>query len=98
MEDKKLELRIASLPNADKPMHQFYGIMAEMEPDFIFKRTKEALTSAKAIGSKLGGARLNQKAKHYAVKKDADDRVKTVEPVIMPCVIVGTLWNRLQST
>ena len=31
MEDKKLGLRVASLPNADKPMLQFYGIMAEME-------------------------------------------------------------------
>ncbi|MDA9369936.1 hypothetical protein N9R39_03880 [Amylibacter sp.] len=27
MEDKKLELRVASLPNPDKPMLQFYGIM-----------------------------------------------------------------------
>ena len=50
MEDKKLELRVASLPNTDKPMHQFYGIMAEMKHDFISKRTKEALASAKARG------------------------------------------------
>ena len=50
MEDKKLELRVASLPNTDKPMHQFYGIMAEMKRDFISKRTKEALASAKARG------------------------------------------------
>ncbi|MDB4130078.1 recombinase family protein [Amylibacter sp.] len=61
MENKKLELRVASLPNADKPMLQFFGIMAEMECDFISKRTKEALASAKARGVKLGGARTNQK-------------------------------------
>ena len=39
MDDKKLELRVASLPNADKPMLWIYGIMAEMERDFISKRT-----------------------------------------------------------
>ena len=63
MDDKKLELRVASLPNATKPMLQFYGIMAEMERDFISKRTKDALASAKARGVKLGGARPNQKAR-----------------------------------
>ena len=74
MEDKKLELRVASLPNADKPMLWIYGIMAEMERDFISMRTKDALASAKAIGVKLGGARPNQKARHDAVKKDTHER------------------------
>ena len=74
MEDKKLELRVASLPNADKPMLWIYGIMAEMERDFISKRTKDALASAKARGVKLGGARPNQKARHDAVKKDTHER------------------------
>jgi DNA invertase Pin-like site-specific DNA recombinase len=82
MKDKKLEFRIASLLNADNPMLYLYGMMAEMERDFISKRSKEALASAKARGVKLGGARPNQKARHDAVKKDADDRAKTVEPVI----------------
>ena len=82
MKDKKLEFRIASLLNADNPMLYLYGMMAEMERDFISKRSKEALASAKARGVKLGGARPNQKARHDAVKKDADDRAKTLEPVI----------------
>ena len=82
MKYKQLEFRVASLPNADKPMLYLYGMMAEMERDFISKRTQEALASAKARGVKLGGARPNQKARYETVKKDADDRAKTVEPVI----------------
>ena len=95
MDDKKLELRVASLPNATKPMLQFYGIMAEMERDFISKRTKDALASAKARGVKLGGARPNQKARHEAVKKDADDRAKTVEPVIKAMRDSGNTWDQI---
>ena len=34
-------------------MLQFYGIMAEMERDFISKRTKDALASVKARGLSL---------------------------------------------
>ena len=57
MKDKKLQFRVASLPSADKNMLYFYGIMAEMERDFISTRTKAALAAAKARGVKLGGAR-----------------------------------------
>ena len=46
MKDKKLNFRVASLPSADKNMLYFYGIMAEMERDFISTRTKAALAAA----------------------------------------------------
>ena len=72
-----------------------YCIMAEMERDFISKRTKDALASPKAIGVKLGGARHNQKARHDAVKKDADDRAKTVEPVIKAMRDSGNTWDQI---
>ena len=83
------------MPDADKPMLWIYGIMAEMERDFISKRTKDALASAKARGVKLGGARPNQKARHEAVKKDADDRAKTVEPVIKAMRDSGNTWDQI---
>jgi DNA invertase Pin-like site-specific DNA recombinase len=76
-------------------MLQFYGIMAEMERDFISKRSKDALASAKARGVKLGGARPNQKAKHDAVKKDEDDRAKTVKPVIKAMRDSGNTWDQI---
>ena len=57
--------------------------------------TKDALASAKARGVKLGGARPNQKARHDAVKKDADDRAKTVEPVIKAMRDIGNTWDQI---
>ena len=72
---------------------QFYGMMAKMERDIISKRTKEAL--AKAKGIKLGGARPNQKARHDAVKKDADDRAKTVEPVFKAMCDSRNTWDQI---
>lgn len=46
MKDKKLDFRVASLPSADKNMLYFYGIMAEMERDFISTRTKSRTCSS----------------------------------------------------
>ena len=82
MKDKKLEFRVASLPNADKPMLYLYGMMAEMERDFISKRTKEALASAKARGVKLGGARPGQHKMHQANRDKANANALRVENVI----------------
>ena len=63
-------------------MLYFYGIMAEMERDFISTRTKAALAAAKARGVKLGGARPQAEARHKAVREEADARAKTIAPTI----------------
>ncbi|MDC0096365.1 recombinase family protein [Amylibacter sp.] len=95
MKDKKLDFRVASPLNSDKPMLYFYGIIAEMERNFISERTKETLASSKARGDKPGRARPNQKARHDAVKKDADDLAKTVKPVIKAMRDSGNTWDQI---
>jgi DNA invertase Pin-like site-specific DNA recombinase len=54
MDDKRLTFKVASIPNADKPMLHMYAMMAEMERDFISKRTIAALAEKKAEGVILG--------------------------------------------
>ena len=44
----------ADMPQANKTMIQMHAVMSEWERDAISKRTKEALTAAKARGVKLG--------------------------------------------
>lgn len=95
MKDKKLQFRVASLPSADKNMLYFYGIMAEMERDFISTRTKAALAAAKARGVLLGGARPQAEARHKAVKQEADDRARTVGPVITSMREMGSTWDQI---
>ena len=50
MEDRDLDFKVASLPNADKFQLHIYACLAEQERDFISQRTKSALQSAKERG------------------------------------------------
>ena len=95
MKDKRLDFRVASLPSADKNMLYFYGIMAEMERDFISTRTKAALAAAKARGVKLGGARPEAEARHKAVRDEADARAKTIAPTITSMRESGSTWDEI---
>ena len=86
MEDKKLNFRVASMPNADKFQLHIYAALAEQERDFISTRTKAALASVKAKGTLLGGARANQKARHQAMRKQTDAYTKKLIKFIEPMV------------
>jgi DNA invertase Pin-like site-specific DNA recombinase len=57
LEDPKVKLRVASMPNADNFQLHIYAALAQQERDFISLRTKAALAEAKAKGRKLGGLR-----------------------------------------
>ena len=82
MEDKNLDLKIASMPNADKFQLHIYAALAEQERDFISKRTIAALKEAKARGVKLGGLRSGTKARNDATKAIADQHAQHVFPMI----------------
>lgn len=54
---KKIDVKVACMPNADRFQLHLYAALAEQEREFISQRTKAALQSAKARGVKLGGYR-----------------------------------------
>ena len=54
---KRVDLKVACMPAADKFQLHLYAALAEQERDFISARTKAALKEAKARGVKLGGLR-----------------------------------------
>ncbi|CCM78040.1 recombinase family protein [Rhizobium mesoamericanum] len=80
MDDRKVKLRVASMPHADKFQLHIYAALAEQEREFISKRTKDALAAAKARGVKLGGRRrkadgtwaLDKRIEGLKTRADAD--------------------------
>ena len=82
MEDKKLDLAVATMPTATKFQLHIYAALAEEEREFISIRTKNALAEAKARGVKLGGNRPNNQARHKAVKAMADQNALVVSQII----------------
>ena len=93
MEDKKVNLIVASMPSADKFQLHIYAALAQQEREFISTRTKAALQAAKARGTKLGGARPNQQARHDAVKALALENANRVAPIIMDQMKAGKTYR-----
>ena len=71
LDDRKVELKVASMPHADKFQLHIYAALAEQERAFISTRTKAALKEAKSRGQKLGGYRAGAVAKAQEVKQEA---------------------------
>ena len=71
MERKKLNLTVATMPNADKFQLHIYAALAEQEREFISLRTKQALAPLKGTG-KLGGNRGNIDKANEAARALAD--------------------------
>lgn len=84
MDDPKLKLRVAAMPNADKFQLHIYAALAEQERDFISLRTKAALAEAKARGRKLGGMRDKTGARNEAIQRDALSFARRVAPIVQP--------------
>ncbi|MEL6596288.1 MAG: recombinase family protein [Pseudomonadota bacterium] len=84
MDDKKVTLRVASMPNADNFQLHIYAALAEQEREFISARTKAALVEAKAKGKKLGGLRPKTEARNKAIKANAKARADKVAKTVQP--------------
>jgi DNA invertase Pin-like site-specific DNA recombinase len=85
MDDAKVKLRVASMPNADKFSLHIYASLAEQERTFISERTKAALRMAKERGVKLGGMRDATMKRNVAIRvradADADRLMKVIGPM-----------------
>ena len=90
MDDKKVALRVASMPNADKFQLHIYAALAEQEREFISIRTKAALAEAKAKGVKLGGIRDKTMKRNDVVKANAHARALRVSGIVRPMKEAGT--------
>jgi len=53
MDDKRVNLRVASMPHADKFKLHIHAALAEMERDFISARTKQHFRQQRRVGSSL---------------------------------------------
>lgn len=89
MEEPKLALRVAQMPNADNFQLHIYAALAEQERDFISKRTKAALAEAKRRGTKLGGMRDATMRRNEVVKANAQRRAEKVEGLLIPLRTAG---------
>ncbi len=101
-DDKKLQFKVASLPNADKTMLHIYAVLAEQERDFISQRTKAALREAKARGVKLGGLREGTFKRAQAKRNEALKRAQRIEEIVIPLrnqgVSLQSIANALNKT
>lgn len=84
LKDKRVALRVASMPHADKFQLHIYAALAEQERDFISTRTKAALAAAKSRGVKLGGIRPDTERRNAALRDGARARAQRVEPFVRP--------------
>lgn len=84
MDDPKVKLRVAAMPNADKFQLHIYAALAEQEREFISLRTKAALAEAKAKGIKLGGLRDKTGKRNEAVQAQARGNALRVADLIEP--------------
>ncbi|WP_273794512.1 recombinase family protein [Brucella intermedia] len=89
MDDPRVKLRVASMPNADKFQLHIYAALAEQERDFISKRTTAALAAAKARGVKLGGLRDTTMKRNAAIQDKAKREAEKVMKIVGPLKASG---------
>lgn len=94
-DDKKLKIRVASMPHADAFQLHIYAALAQQEREFISARTKAALAEAKARGAKLGGLRDTTNRRNIATKRAADAAAYRVSSIILPMREGGSTMQQI---
>jgi DNA invertase Pin-like site-specific DNA recombinase len=89
LDDKNLNFKVASMPNADKFQLHIYAALAEQERDFISKRTKAALAEAKAKGTKLGNNPQNITKMNATRAMNATAEAEKIRSLVAPLVEKG---------
>ena len=97
LEDKKLSLRVACMPNADKFQLHIYAALAEQEREFISARTKAGLAAAKARGVELGGIRPNTITRNDAAKEKAAGEAEQLRPILTALVSQGSSLPKMSA-
>ena len=97
MERKKLNLTVATMPNADKFQLHIYAALAEQEREFISLRTKQALAPLKGTG-KLGGNRGNIDKANEAARALADTHAAKVIDTVLPLKEAGRTLQQIADT
>jgi len=95
LDDRRLNVRVASMPHADKFQLHIYAALAEQEREFISLRTKAALAVAKARGQKLGGLRDSTAARNAAMRIQADDHAQKVASTITARRAAGATYAQI---
>jgi DNA invertase Pin-like site-specific DNA recombinase len=84
VEDKHIQLKVATMPQADNFQLHIYAALAEQEREFISTRTKAGLAAAKVKGVKLGGLRDKTNARNIAKRQAADIFANKIWTAIEP--------------
>ena len=96
---KRVDLKVACMPQADNFQLHIYAALAEQEREFISKRTVAALREAKARGVKLGRpvtntemARMRESGMRK-LQEGANDFALELAPAILPMRANGTSYR-----
>ena len=84
LEDKTVELVVASLPQASRFELHLYAALAEQERAFVSQRTKAAMAAAKARGVKFGGPCHHLPALNRAKQERVREEAETLAPLLLP--------------
>lgn len=98
MDDKRVRLRVAAMPSADKFQLHIYAALAEQEREFISLRTKAALAEAKAKGTKLGGLRDATGERNKVVQAQARKGAERVAGIVVPLRSQGATLRQIADT
>lgn len=98
MDDKRVKLRVAQMPQADKFQLHIYAALAEQERTFISERTKAALKAAKDRGVQLGGLRDKTMKRNEAIQTKANAEAERLMRIIGPLKASGQTLSAIAET